>query len=103
MKKRVTGAVALLLGFALVGAACGDDSGDSGATPTSQSAGVSTTSATPTTKAPEVAGTLNASGATFPKAFYDEMIVDFKKAQPKATVNYAGGGSGKGRTDLQTG
>jgi phosphate transport system substrate-binding protein len=99
MKKRITGAVALLLGLALVSAACGDDSGtDSGAPQTTgSSTGVSTT------QAPEVAGTLNASGATFPKSFYDEMIVEFKKDQPKATINYAGGGSGKGRTDLQSG
>jgi phosphate transport system substrate-binding protein len=101
-KRRLTGAAALLLGLALVGAACGDDSGNASDNPTTtQSPGA--TAGVTTTKAPEVTGTLNASGATFPKAFYDEMIVDFKKDQPKATVNYAGGGSGKGRTDLQSG
>ncbi|MEO8695099.1 MAG: phosphate ABC transporter substrate-binding protein PstS [Acidimicrobiales bacterium] len=93
----------MLLGLALVGAACGDDSGTDAA-PTTQANGTATTAAgVTTTKPAEVTGTLNGSGATFPKAFYDEMIVDFKKAQPKATVNYAGGGSGKGRTDLQGG
>ena len=100
-KKRFTGVVAMLLGLALVGAACGDDSGTVAA-PTTTSAPGATAGVT-TTKPPEVTGTLNGSGATFPKAFYDEMIVAFKKAQPKATVNYAGGGSGKGRTDLQGG
>jgi phosphate transport system substrate-binding protein len=45
--------------------------------------------------------TLNASGATFPQAFYDESIIDFEDIEPNVTVNYAGGGSGKGRTDLQ--
>jgi phosphate transport system substrate-binding protein len=94
--------VAMVLGLALIAAACGDDGDGASQSPTetqasSGSGGVSTT------KAPEVTGTLNASGATFPKAFYDEMIVEFQKLQPKATVNYAGGGSGKGRTDLQGG
>lgn len=101
-KKRFTGVVAMLLGLALVGAACGDDSGTD-ATPTTQGTSGTTAQGVTTTKPPEVTGTLNGSGATFPKAFYDEMIVAFKKAQPKATVNYAGGGSGKGRTDLQGG
>ena len=49
------------------------------------------------------ATTLNGSGATFPKAFYDAAIDGFKKQQPSVTVNYGGGGSGKGRTDLQGG
>ena len=47
--------------------------------------------------------TLNGSGATFPKAFYDAAIDGFKEQQPSVTVNYGGGGSGKGRTDLQGG
>jgi phosphate transport system substrate-binding protein len=101
-KKRLIGAVAFLLGVALVGAACGDDSTTGAGGATTQPVGTGGQNVT-TTKAPEVTGTLNASGATFPKAFYDEMIVDFKKNQPKATVNYAGGGSGAGRTALQTG
>jgi len=49
------------------------------------------------------ATTLNGSGATFPKAFYDAAIDGFKKEQAAVTVNYGGGGSGKGRTDLQGG
>ena len=47
--------------------------------------------------------TLNASGATFPQAFYEQVIALFNENQPDVTINYAGGGSGKGRTDLQTG
>lgn len=51
---------------------------------------------------PELATTtLNGSGATFPKAFYDAAIDGFGEVQPNVTVNYGGGGSGKGRTDLQ--
>jgi len=55
-------------------------------------------------KGPELAAaTLNGSGATFPKAFYDAAVDGFKEEQPQVTVNYGGGGSGKGRTDLQGG
>jgi phosphate transport system substrate-binding protein len=45
--------------------------------------------------------TLNGSGATFPKTFYEAAIDGFEAQRPDVTVNYAGGGSGKGRTDLQ--
>ncbi len=46
-------------------------------------------------------GTLNGSGATFPKAFYEEAIAEFSGGvAPDVVVNYGGGGSGKGKTDL---
>jgi phosphate transport system substrate-binding protein len=83
-KRRLLGVLAVLLGTALVAAACGDD--DSGGT-SSGGAGVS--------------GTIDGSGATFPKAFYEEAILEFEDANPDATITYGGGGSGKGRTDLQ--
>ncbi len=44
--------------------------------------------------------TLNGSGSTFQKAFQEEAIEAFKKANAGVTVNYGGGGSGKGRQDL---
>ncbi len=47
------------------------------------------------------AATLNSSGATFPQAFYQEAIKNFAGEQPAVTINYGGGGSGKGQTDLQ--
>ena len=49
------------------------------------------------------AATLNGSGATFPQAYYETVIAEFKTAQPAVTVTYGGGGSGKGQTDLQAG
>src|SRR5262249_60860017 len=45
--------------------------------------------------------TLNGSGSTFQKPFDQAVIEAFQKANPGITVNYAGGGSGKGKTDLQ--
>ncbi len=44
--------------------------------------------------------TLNASGATFPQPFYEEVIGAFKQKDSNITINYAGGGSGKGRQDF---
>jgi phosphate transport system substrate-binding protein len=43
---------------------------------------------------------LNASGSTFQKAYQEAAIEAFTKANPGVTINYGGGGSGKGRQDL---
>jgi len=45
--------------------------------------------------------TLNGSGSTFQKTFDDAVINDFASANSDITVNYAGGGSGQGKSDLQ--
>jgi phosphate transport system substrate-binding protein len=47
--------------------------------------------------------TLNASGSTFQLPFQQQAIQNFKQSHPSDTVNYGGGGSGKGRTDLASG
>jgi phosphate transport system substrate-binding protein len=44
--------------------------------------------------------TLNGSGSTFQLAYQQQAAQDVKKTIPGLTVNYGGGGSGKGRTDL---
>ena len=110
--KRRTLIVGTAIALALFATACGDESSDSGGTTatsaaastssTASSAAGSTTAApatTATTKAddnaPQTAAQLNASGATFPKAFYEEVIASFQEAGGKITVNYGGGGSGK--------
>src|SRR5262249_14945185 len=48
-------------------------------------------------------GTLNGSGSTFQLTFQQTAIQSFKSVQSGMTVNYGGGGSGKGRTDLASG
>jgi len=48
----------------------------------------------------KLSGTLNGSGSTFQLTFQQTAISNFKSVQPNMTVNYGGGGSGKGRTDL---
>src|SRR5260370_5858530 len=45
-----------------------------------------------------LSGTLNASGSTFQLTFQQEAISAFQSVQSGMTVNYGGGGSGKGRT-----
>jgi len=43
---------------------------------------------------------LNGSGATFPVPLYMRWASDFQKTNPNITVNYTGGGSGKGVKDF---
>jgi phosphate transport system substrate-binding protein len=43
---------------------------------------------------------LDASGSTFQKAYQEAAIEGFTKAHKGVTINYGGGGSGKGRQDL---
>jgi phosphate transport system substrate-binding protein len=95
VRSRARWLVALVLAFGLVAAACGS----------SKNSGSSSgkTSSTTAAAKPLPAATLNGSGATFPQAFYETVISEFKTAQPSVTVTYGGGGSGKGQTDLQAG
>jgi phosphate transport system substrate-binding protein len=111
-------AMAGVLSLALLATACGSDSN---ATTTTAAPTPATDAATPTatdaptpgaTEAPTATagsamdfstlqGDLVASGATFPKGFYDEAIATLADTAPNLTVEYGGGGSGKGRSDLQ--
>jgi phosphate transport system substrate-binding protein len=73
----------------------------------SNSSTSSTPAASPTgaggTTAAAASGTINASGSTFQTNFQQAAIATFKSTTPSITVNYGGGGSGKGRTDLAGG
>jgi phosphate transport system substrate-binding protein len=92
-RKRIP--VLVLTVCSLVGllAACGSDSDSSN----------STSKGSTSDSSKLAAATLNASGATFPMPFYEQAIAQFAEKHSGVTINYAGGGSGKGRTDLQTG
>ena len=48
-------------------------------------------------------GTLDGSGATFPKVFYEDSIAEFSDVATKLTVNYNAVGSGSGKKDLAAG
>jgi phosphate transport system substrate-binding protein len=88
----VTAAGVALLAMGLSLSACGS----SGSSSSSGSSGSSSGGSAPS-------GTLNASGSTFQLTFQQAAISAFKSVQPSMTVNYGGGGSGKGRTDLAAG
>jgi phosphate transport system substrate-binding protein len=88
---RTHGAViagAAITAMALSLAACGSSSSSTGGGGGSSSS---------------LSGTLNASGSTFQLTFQQTAIQSFKSIQPNMTINYGGGGSGKGRTDLASG
>ncbi len=95
-RRSLTRALALAVVLTLAAAACGDSGGGDEET-TATTAGGSTQSE------PKLSATLSGSGATFPKPFYEETIRAYQQKQPGVTVNYAGGGSGTGRTNLQDG
>jgi phosphate transport system substrate-binding protein len=95
--RRAAVPVAVALSLGLVGAGCSKSNttstGSGGSTP-------GTSAATPTGDYSSLSGTLNGSGATFPQPFYEEAISQLKDLAPKLTVNYGGGGSGKGKQEL---
>jgi phosphate transport system substrate-binding protein len=82
-------ALTIVAALALVAGACGSSSKSS-----------SSTSGTGANSGGKV--TLNGSGSTFQQTFNQAAIQGFQGTNPNITVNYAGGGSGKGKTDLQT-
>ena len=88
--RRVTTAGVAVVATALLAAACGSSSS-------------TTTSSSPSSTSSNLSGTLNGSGSTFQLTFQEAAIAAFKSVQPGMTVNYGGGGSGKGRTDLSSG
>ena len=87
----VGGAIAV----ALLAAACTSS--------TTSTPPASTGTSTGSASGAALSGTLNGSGSTFQGPFQDQAIQNFKSVQPNMTVNYGGGGSGKGRTDLASG
>ncbi len=127
--RKRTLAIAGVLVFSLAAAACSSSTksttapttGATATTAASASSAAPTTAATGSSTAPassdvattvgdtsssavdysKLKGTLTGSGSTFTKAFLDEAIANFT-AGTGLTIQYGGGGSGKGRTDLQT-
>ena len=86
--------VGLAAAMATFVAACGSSGGSSSS---------STTGSGSTSSSTALNGTLNASGSTLQLTYEQAAIQSFKQVQPGMTVNYGGGGSGKGRTDLASG
>jgi len=95
-RRQVTTAGLAIIAVAL--AACSSSS-----SPTATSTGTSTGTASAAASGAKLSGTLNGSGSSFQLIFQQTAIQNFKTVQPNMTVNYGGGGSGKGRTDLSSG
>jgi phosphate transport system substrate-binding protein len=82
--------VVVLLAFALVVAACGDDDADTTEAPPTTQAGT-------TTEAPaELSADLLGAGASFPNPIYLEWIGEFMGVEPGISINYQSIGSGGG-------
>jgi phosphate transport system substrate-binding protein len=95
-RQRFTMAGVAVVATVLSMAACSSSS-------TTTTTSTSTSTATSTSSAAALSGTLNGSGSTFQLTYQEAAIQAFKSVQPGITVNYGGGGSGKGRTDLSSG
>ncbi len=88
---RAARALTAVAALALVAGACGSSSKSSTGSGTTTPGGSSGGKVT-----------LNGSGSTFQQTFNQAAIQGFQGTDPNITVNYAGKGSGAGKTDLQT-
>jgi phosphate transport system substrate-binding protein len=94
-RTRAVAATALVATLALVAVACGSSKKSTGTTSnTSAGAGATTT-------VKLASATLNGSGSTFQQAYDQAVIKAFVAKNSGITINYGGGGSGKGLQDLQ--
>lgn len=91
LSRRVLAGVALAA-LALTG--CGSSDNDSDTADAGSSAGSEYAS---------LSGELKASGASFPDAYYQEVITSFKDVAPDVTVNYNATGSGTGKKQFGEG
>lgn len=99
-KSRILWLSTALVALALLAGACGSSSDDSSEA-TDTSSDVTPGGATgQDIDYAALSGTLDGSGATFPKGFYEVAIDEFSSVASDVTVNYGGGGSGKGKQDL---
>lgn len=87
-----------LIGFAVAAltlAGCGDDNGGGENGTTGGETGGS--------EYADLSGSLTASGASFPDAFYQEVIAEFADVAPNVTVTYNATGSGTGKSEFGEG
>ncbi len=96
-RQQVTTAGVAAVALALTLGAC-SSSGSSSSSP-----GGGSSSSSSSSSSAALSGTLNGSGSTLQLVYEQSAISAFKSVQSGMTVNYGGGGSGKGRTDLAGG
>ena len=95
-RQQVTAAGVSVVALALTLGACSSSSSSS--TPSGGSSSSSSSGGSA-----NLSGTLNGSGSTLQLVYQQAAIAAYKSVQSGITVNYGGGGSGKGRTDLASG
>ena len=100
-RQRVATVGAAAVATALSLAACSSSSSSSA--PASGGSSSATSAGASSSSGAAVSGTLDGSGSTFQLTFQQTAIAAYKQTQPNLTVNYGGGGSGKGVTDLAAG
>ncbi len=104
LRRRRAGVLAGMLALSLVAGACGSDAaeedGAGATTSAAESGGAAAGGQESATTEAKLTAELKSSGATFPKAFYEEALAAYKKVQPGVNQAYGAGGSGKGRQDL---
>ena len=98
-RQQVTTAGVAVVALTLTLGACSSSSSSSAAAGGSSSSGSVSSSG----GSANLSGTLNGSGSTLQLVYEQAAIAAFKSVQSGMTVNYGGGGSGKGRTDLASG
>ena len=99
--------MAVLAALAVIGAACSSDSNKTTSSSSSTGSGSSTGSSSSGSTISGLSldysslnATLNGSGSTFQAPFEEALIAAFQEKASGVTINYGGGGSGKGKTDL---
>ena len=97
-RKQATAAGVAVVALTLTLGACSSSSSSSAAAGGSSSSGSASSGGSA-----NLSGTLNGSGSTLQLVYEQAAISAFKSVQSGMTVNYGGGGSGKGRTDLAGG
>jgi phosphate transport system substrate-binding protein len=95
LRNRRIVSVFMAAALATVVAACGSSSDDNSSSSSSAGGGSSAAAG-----GGSASGTLNGSGSSFQLAYQQAAIQAYKSINPNLTINYGGGGSGKGRTDL---
>jgi phosphate transport system substrate-binding protein len=99
-RRTTIGAFALLAFIALAVSACSSSSNNTSTGSTGTTSGAANSSSYDYSG---LSGTLQGSGSTFQQPFNEAAISGFQSVAPQVTVNYGGGGSGKGKTDLAAG
>ncbi len=96
-------ATSVALAAALGAAACGGPSGSESGTGSKPSGAHAKRDGFDPSSLKGISATLSGSGSTFQANFLNSSIDVLAGAVPGVTINYGGGGSGKGKTDLQNG